>query len=289
MKKILVDSIINRMVLLAVAALGLTACEKTVVLDLKQTEPKVVVDALLTTDSTRHYVRLTRTVDFYNRNTPPAITDARVTVTDGQTTWEYRHQADRPGRYLPDQPFAGRVGRFYRLRIETGGQVIEGGDELVRVADIDSIRFELDTDRLNNPNDDETDEQKARVFSLLFYAREPQQTRDFYLLKQYRNGKRIDNNGTQVLVSDDELIGEAIEGVELLDHYAPGDTAVVEMFSISRTAFVFYSDLTNVLINDGGMFSPIPADPRSNLTGGALGLFQVSDVRRRTAVAPQLP
>ncbi len=278
---------IRQAVLLLLAALAGTACEKTVVLDLKQTEPQVVVDALLTTDTARHYVRLTRSTDFYSRNPPPPITDARVTVTDGQTTWDYRHQPDRPGWYLPDQPFAGRVGRFYRLRIETNGQLIEGGDELLRVADIDSIRFELDTDRVDNPNSEETDEQRARVWSLLFYAREPQDTRDFYLIKQYRNGRRVDGNGTQVLVSDDEIIGEAIDGVQLLDRYAPGDTALVEMFSISRTAYVFYSDLINVLSNDGGMFSPIPADPRSNLTGGALGLFQVSDVRRRSAVAPQ--
>lgn len=270
-------------------ALLLAGCEETTKLDLKQTEPKIVVDGLLTTDTARHYVRLTRTLDFYDRGAPPSVTGARVTVTDGETTWEYRHQADRPGWYLPDAPFAGQVGRFYRLRIEVEGQVIEGGDELVRVAPIDSITFDLDEDRLENPSDDETEEEKARVYALLFYAREPQETRDYYHLKQYRNGSRVDDNGTAVLISDDELIGEDIDGVEMVDRYAPGDTAVLEMFSLSRTAFVFYNDLTNVLNNDGGMFSPIPADPRSNLTGGALGLFQVSDVSRRVRVAPALP
>lgn len=48
------------------------------------------------------------------------------------------------------------------------------------------------------------------------------------------------------------------------------------MFSLTRKAFIFYSDLSNLLNNDGGMFSPPPANPRNNLSNGALGYFQVS-------------
>ena len=40
------------------------------------------------------------------------------------------------------------------------------------------------------------------------------------------------------------------------------------------------TDLGNILNSDGGMFSPPPANPRSNISGGALGLFQVSGLNR---------
>jgi hypothetical protein len=48
------------------------------------------------------------------------------------------------------------------------------------------------------------------------------------------------------------------------------------MYSLSRTAYVFYNDLQRLLNNDGGLFSQPPADSRSNLTNGALGFFQAS-------------
>jgi len=56
--------------------------------------------------------------------------------------------------------------------------------------------------------------------------------------------------------------------------------ATVELYSLTRVQYIYFSDLANILNNDGGMFSPPPANPRSNLSGGALGLFQVSSVSR---------
>jgi hypothetical protein len=51
------------------------------------------------------------------------------------------------------------------------------------------------------------------------------------------------------------------------------------MFSISRLGYVYFNDLSSLLNNDaGGMFGSVPAAPRTNLTNGALGFFQVSAV-----------
>ena len=86
-------------------------------------------------------------------------------------------------------------------------------------------------------------------------------------------------NETDVYFSDDELIGENIDGIPLPVLYGPSDQARIEVFSLSRGAFVFYRDLQKLLANDGGMFANPPANPRSNLSNGALGFFQVSAVQ----------
>ena len=63
-------------------------------------------------------------------------------------------------------------------------------------------------------------------------------------------------------------------------YFAIGDTARVEMYSLSRGGYIFYDDLQGLLTNDGGgMFGSIPAGPRNNLTNGALGFFQVSSLK----------
>jgi hypothetical protein len=60
------------------------------------------------------------------------------------------------------------------------------------------------------------------------------------------------------------------------------------MYSVRRNGYLFYNDLNAILNSDGGMFSPPPANPRSNITGGALGFFQVSAMTSASiAVKPE--
>lgn len=58
--------------------------------------------------------------------------------------------------------------------------------------------------------------------------------------------------------------------------------ARVEIYSLSRNGYVLYNDLFLILNSDGGgMFGAIPSSPRTNLTNGALGFFQVSAVNEK--------
>ena len=52
----------------------------------------------------------------------------------------------------------------------------------------------------------------------------------------------------------------------------------METFSISRNGFLYYNDLINLLLGDGGFFGSPPVNPRTNMTNGAMGFFQTSSV-----------
>ena len=94
-------------------------------------------------------------------------------------------------------------------------------------------------------------------------------------------------NPTDIYFSDDIVLAEKIDGVPSPVYYGPNDTARIEVYSLTRNGFIFYNDLTTVLSNDGGgMFGPIPAPPRSNLSNGALGFFQVSAVQDKQTHIP---
>ena len=86
---------------------------------------------------------------------------------------------------------------------------------------------------------------------------------------------------TDIYFTDDIALGEEINGVASPVFYAPGDVARLEAFSLSRTGFVFYNDLFNLINNDGGMYGPPPANCRNNLSNDALGFFQVSSLETR--------
>jgi hypothetical protein len=83
-----------------------------------------------------------------------------------------------------------------------------------------------------------------------------------------------------VYAFDDQFLNGSLNGLPSPINFKEGELASVEIYSLTRQQYIYFVDLTNLLNNDGGMFSPPPANPRTNIQGGALGLFQVSGIRR---------
>lgn len=252
-----------------------SGCEETVLLDLDQTPERVVIQGQVTDVPGYQFVRVTKSADFYTKGSTKRVSNAVVIVTDNtgeKTTFSHnpRGHADSTGYYVPATGFVGKVGRTYTLSVQLDGQTYTGADILNRVTKLDALDSRPnDFDQRNPPSN-------GKDYELLIYAKEPQDTKDYYLIKYYRNDSLVYQNKTDVYIFDDYGVGEDIAGVPSSVHYAVGDKAVVEMYSLTRDAYLYYSDLVNILNSDGGMFSPPPANPRTNISGGALGLFQVS-------------
>jgi hypothetical protein len=267
-------------ILLAVltSSVFLLSCDEPVQLDLGQTPSKIVIEGLVTNLAAYQSVRVTRTTDFYSKGKAPAVTNAIVTVTDNfGTVIPFVHnpenKPDSAGIYFPQTPFAGIVGRSYKLKVEVDGKIYEGQDKLLPLAPIDSLTVKLDKDEQEDPK------VEGRVFDLLLFFKKPRNETSYYLFKFFRNDSLTYANNNDVYYWDDEFLAENIDGVEFPILYSIGDQAKIEMYSMSRLGYVYYNDLSSVLNNDaGGMFGPIPASPRTNLSNGALGFFQVSSV-----------
>ncbi|MFY0592151.1 DUF4249 domain-containing protein [Roseivirga sp.] len=265
--------------LLALAALFTMGCEETVTLDLGQLEERVVIEGLVTNEQNGHFVKLTRTRNFYSTGPAERIQDATVSVSDDNgNTYQFVHNpmgtADDNGFYYPQTNFQGQVGTTYSLSVVVDGEQYGASEELLPVTAIDSLTVIIDEEELEDP------EEEGRFYEVLFYASEPQDRKDQYLFKFYNNGEIVKDFPTDIYFSDDDLLGERIDDLEIAGFYKLGEMVEVEMYSLTQEAFIFYSDLFNLLNNDGGMFSPPPADPRNNLSNGALGYFQVSSVSR---------
>jgi hypothetical protein len=249
----------------------LTSCEETIQLDLDQVEPKIVVEGLLTNRLGDQYVKVTKTVDFYASGGAEKITNANIKLIDDLGE-EYSFNQTSPGYYLPVVDFAGVVGRSYSLSVEVDGVFYQSEDQLLRVPEIDSLGYSLNGD----PDQDRID--SGHLYDLLLYMKEPKETTDYYLFKFYRNDSLTFTNANDIYLLTDEALSESISGFPGPVYYAEQDTARMDMFSVTRNGYVYFSDLTNLLFNDGGLFGPVPANPRSNMSNGALGFFQVSAV-----------
>jgi hypothetical protein len=254
------------------------SCEEPFQLDTQQAPPRVVIDGLVTDNPAYQHVTLKWSGGFYNNDEAVAIENAVVKVSDDAgNVFNFVHNpsntADSSGIYIPETAFAGEIGKTYFLRVELDGQVYEGSDKMADVIPVDSLTVEPDEDEQEDPEVD------GRFYEVLLFTKEPQNEKNFYLFKFYRNDSLTYDSETDIYFSDDELLAENIDGVEAPIYYSKGDRAKVEVFSMSRVGYVFYNDLFNLLNNDGGMFSPIPATPRSNLSNDALGFFHVGAVK----------
>ncbi len=255
---------------------GIMACEQTIRLDAELNQEQLVVEGLIT-NSDLNYVKLTRSRDFYSSGLAEGVLNAEVTVSDNMgNVRRYVHNPDNvpslEGVYLPEVAFMPSVGTTYTMTATVDGTTYMAQETMQPVTKIDSLTVFLNEDEREDPDDED------RFYEVLFYAQEPQDRVDHYLFKFYRNGDLIKDAEEDIYVGEDEYLGEQIDDLPIAGFYALGDTVGVEMYSITREAFVYYSDLFNLINNDGGMFTPPPANPRSNVSNGALGYFQVSAI-----------
>jgi hypothetical protein len=261
-----------------VLSLILLSCDEPFVLDIAQTPPKVVIEALVTDRPEYQSVRVSRSAGFYDSGETPRVTDATVLVTDdagGEFPFVHNPlgSADSAGIYVPAVPFAGVVGRRYFLKVVADNISYEASDVLSTVIPLDSLSYEKDEDEVEDP------EFEGRYYEVRLFAKEPQDEDNYYLFQFYRNDSLTFANDTDIYYSDDALLAENIDGIPTPIYYSLGDTAVVQAFSISRPAYIYFNDLFSLLNGDsGGMFGPVPSSPRTNLSNGALGFFQVSSV-----------
>jgi hypothetical protein len=254
-----------------------SACDEPYRLDNNQVEPKIIIEGQVTNRPGRQYVKVTRSGGFYETGETPRIVSAVVAVSDDAgNNYNFVHnpggRVDSAGFYLPQPPFSGEIGRTYRLSVTIDDEQYEAEDKMFNITNIDSLSYQINEDEKDDPKD------WGRFYEVLLFAKEPQETKDYYLFKFFRNDSLKVYGETDIYFADDETLGENINGVASPIYFTPGDVGRVEMYGISRTAFVFYSDLQRLLNNDGGLFSQPPADSRTNLTNGALGFFQASSM-----------
>jgi hypothetical protein len=124
-----------------------------------------------------------------------------------------------------------------------------------------------------------------------------------YFIKVYGKIPFLDNNQYRIRVIENDTLKNKREdyllfddtfglqvfekGLELGYAFQKNDRVRMELYRLNKDAFVYLNQLVNLLFNDGGLFSPPPQNPTSNIRvvsgkGEVLGYFVVSPVLTRT-------
>jgi hypothetical protein len=123
--------------IIPVVFLVINACTERIDIPLDSSFTRLVVDGMITTDTTTHYVRLTKTTNYYYNEAPPPVTGATVEISDDAGNTQSLTE-EEPGQYATSQHFAAIQGRTYTLRIELA-ESINGQNSYIASSFVPSI------------------------------------------------------------------------------------------------------------------------------------------------------
>jgi len=268
-----------KMLAYALLSVILSSCsEEVITIDLKDAEPKIVIEGILTDQGEPCIVKISKSGDFYKPSEFPPVTGATVTLLDSEGNQETLAE-NEAGMYIGNS-LTGVEGRTYTLTVEAGGKTYEAISTLMKAVVIDSLTYYFEDDP-DIYNEEYEDIEEGYVFSCHFTYHEIEG--NYYRIKLTHNGELLQDI---FLIPDWYEDGESIE-YEFGNYlFEKNDSMKVELLSIDKAVYDYFSTLSNVLLseNTGPVFSSIPDNPITNVSNGALGYFGAYSVRTQTVV-----
>jgi hypothetical protein len=270
-----------------------SSCEDVIDVDLDQGKSQLVVDALLTNDSSLQIIRLTKSADYFLNAPTPAASGAIVSVL-GPNGKTFTFANTGNGSYTYDPNTNGRldsVGFMYQLNLVYENRTYISTSLLNPVPPIDSITYSFEENELG-----QEDGYYAQFWATDFFGR-----KDFYYIRAFKNGITInpDNPSSLILSEDAAFGGNGADGFPFIlpirasitngdDPFALGDISSVELLSMNRDAYEFLEQVT-IQANNGGLFSTPPANIKSNIKAAdgssqdeVLGVFSLSSISKNS-------
>lgn len=252
--------------------LGFSSCEKVVNIDLKNAEPKIVIEGIVDNSGRPASVKITKSIFFSSTATAPTISGASVKISDNNGN-NFTLLETTAGVYT-NNALIGQIGKTYTLTVQNAGVTYSGKSTISRQAPIDTIYQESVTLPNSTPGGSSS---LGKVVSLVYT--DIAGFGDNVHVVQTINGK-IDNT---LQVADDQFTDAGNTPYQLYPNVntklKTGDVVKIELRFIDKSVFRY---LNGILEIQGG--NTVPANPDSNLSGGCLGYFSAHTSETRTII-----
>lgn len=302
----------------------LFGCKEEYDFKLADQAPKLVVEGIVTNGPGPYYVRLTLSQSTYTTDNWDSthrdgsgdyfkpVLDAKVIITDNQgfidtlipckDTFYIHHTWSPDGinllsdstlnfyptahifGYYQTNSIVGIPGNTYNLKVLWNGAEYNSSCYMPPVPEIDSVTYEFTPAAIIGKSD---------FYIPKIWFKDNPSTKDYYL---FRTGEGL-VWGRSIL--SDENMKSDIDGLNVfqgethswwLNAYPwPGQEYSIEMSSITKEIYDYYQSLIMQFRNDGGVYTPAPASPPTNITNGALGYFRASAVQMVHDTMPNSP
>ena len=259
--------------LLAISGLVvlLASCEDIIEVELDSIPPKMVIEGTINDLDPKVKIKLSTTSDYFKPGKNSNITDAMVSISDehGNTT---SFEEAAPGIFLSNSCL-GIANTTYTLEVLTGEEYYEAVCSMPNRVDIDSISFEPAPSYMDF---------EENAFQVSCYFQDPVGIDNYYRMKAFVKGDELSGDRSKLVFNDDFVDGNEVTVPWESDGFYPMDTVVVELQTLDLATYDYYRTLFSIL--EGGLGSPNPANPETNLSNDALGYFGACTISRDTIV-----
>ncbi len=252
----------------------LISCEEIIKIDLEGTDPMMVIEGYISDRSGPYRVVLTKTTDFFDPSDYPVVSGATVVISGDLGTRDTLIEVN-DGVY-ETTTIMGDHGRTYLLEVMAEGIQYTASARLPERIGIDSIELEYYPETYYY----------EEAYWLHCHFTDPGDTANFYRIRVFKNDT-LDKN---VYCIDDKFIdGNPVDMFIWGDSYLPGDTAILELFSMDEEVYDYFLTLSNLLYTGGDASYSTPANPNTNLSNDALGYFGAFAIASDTIIMPDFP
>jgi hypothetical protein len=250
----------------------------------RPTSQRLVVEGTITDEQKAHMVKLSRTNRAIPKGAALGVLGAKVTITDGTTSFLLQEVDTLPGIYLTDNKVQGEIGKTYTLTITLEGElytaaaIMEPSTPFEPVENLFASPNRLYYGIENNFEVLEWQFPKVR-YGALAPAREVLVTQDPVQPQNtiqtfFYDFPGIDPDGFLLNFSGSDRSLFIQEGSVITQY----------KYSLSKEHYGFIRAMYSETQFKGGVFDRIPGNVPTNINNGALGFFGASSAMSRSFV-----
>jgi hypothetical protein len=254
---------------------SVNSCQKVIQLDLNKANKQYVIEATLTDQPGTAELLLSQTKNFDDNNNFVGVSGATVTVREeggALTTFS----ETTPGHYEAPN-LVGGSGKTYDLNVDVGGKVFTASSTMPVKVNLDTIYT----------TDENLFTETRKIVNVEF--QDPPGRGNNYRFIQYVNGLKE----KQLFVQNDDYTDGRLN-ISKLFYFADnnsdstiihsGDSVRIDMLCIDPAVYKYWYSLSQNTNGDNN--NTTPANPVTNIQGGALGYFSAQTLQTKTMKVP---
>jgi hypothetical protein len=273
---------------IAAAVSIMASCTEKIDIELDESYARLVVEGSITTDTTSHLIKLTRSTSYFYPEQAPGVSGAVLTIDNGSDIITLSET--EPGVYATPEDYHGLPGREYILSIKLS-EPIGGFDNYTassymnNPAPLDSIKAVFRSDW--GPDG---------FYEITCYVQDSTSV-DFYMFNVLKNGELMSDTLNKVFVTDDRFYnGNYTNGIGIgylnqsyeRQRVNPGDVLAIESARITEEYFRFVTQLQMQSGFQSPLFSGPPSNIKGNISNGGIGFFATYPVSYTSTIAGEV-
>lgn len=245
----------------------LFSCEKEITLDLNSANAKFVIEGEIAQNQ-KASVRISKTVDFTKSNNFPAVKGANLSLSDGSGNTE--QLVETSAGVYQSQKIIGAEGKTYSLTVSAEGSTFTA--QTTMPANVKLTGLKVQKSSFSPPG--------STSDNYIIYPQfiDPTAFGNSYRFIQTRNGE----TDKSIIIANDNIGNGLPNSRPILSRdfeIVLGDKVTLEMRCIDKPVYDYFFSLNSVQGNGPGG-GTIPANPVTNIKGGALGYFSAHTVQK---------